>query len=177
MPTLTYSYNPKPIEIICSFDPAIDFENSDVSKYQKTRDLQYLKFKPGSTPTKFFIRNIPKTVFSGLNSTASSAFLLGVSYFAWGVARIEDLKEIFLTEETEIQQNGLNIVEPTEVVTLEGGNQIKHWDMSNVANMFNQETINEISHVVLKKTQSMKSLKPDYKELQQSIEVIKRMTI
>lgn len=171
---IKYNYNSTPVAIYCSFDPAIDQEKSDIESYMKTRDDSFLKFKPGSTPTKFFVRNIPMTTFSGIDQRQSAA-LLAAFYFSWGVSHIENLNEVFLNSDAEIENDGLSIIEPTDFVTMESGKQIKYWNPQEIINCFNGPVIHDIGHVVLKKTQLAKKKKLDCLVLASSIDAIAKM--
>ena len=57
-----------PLEAVCSLDPAIDWEASDVSKYIETRDLTHLQYKPGMTPTKAVLRALTVADFVQLDA-------------------------------------------------------------------------------------------------------------
>ena len=48
----------KVIKTVCSQDPAIDLDNSDMESFEKTHDLKFLKFKQGEEPTYFIIKNV-----------------------------------------------------------------------------------------------------------------------
>lgn len=49
------------IKTVSQFDDAIDTENSDMDKFEKTHDVKYLKFKEGELPTYFIISNVMTT--------------------------------------------------------------------------------------------------------------------
>lgn len=50
------------IKTVSSQDPAIDIENSDMEKFEKTHDLKFVKFIEGEEPTYFLIKNVMPTV-------------------------------------------------------------------------------------------------------------------
>lgn len=50
-----------PLSIVSVNDKAIDWDATDLQKYQETRDLELLKPKGDSKPTKFYIRRLPAT--------------------------------------------------------------------------------------------------------------------
>lgn len=51
----------KTIKTVSVLDPAIDKENSDIDKFEKTHNLEYLKFLKGEHPTYFLIKNVSTT--------------------------------------------------------------------------------------------------------------------
>ena len=48
----------KEIKTVSSQDSAIDTENSDMDKFEKTHNVDYLKFNEGEEPTYFIIKNV-----------------------------------------------------------------------------------------------------------------------
>lgn len=48
----------KKIKTVSAEDSAIDVENSDMDKFEKTHNMDYLKFKAGEKPTYFLIGNL-----------------------------------------------------------------------------------------------------------------------
>ena len=49
------------VKTVSQFDEAIDTENSDMDKFEKTHNVEYLKFKEGEEPTYFLISNVMTT--------------------------------------------------------------------------------------------------------------------
>lgn len=163
----------KPFETVLSFDPAIDIEKSNQKEFLRTRDMSHLQFKSGMTPTKFVLRDVPRSIFINfmLKQTLEAQF---ISAFQYGIVRIENLKSCFLSDGYEVEGNGLTIWEPTEVVTI-GDTKLKYLSDEDAQNLFDIPTMLEIGSVILKKTQSTRAIKQDYPVLPTSIEAIEKM--
>lgn len=171
---LKFNYNKKPFETYVSFDPAIDHVNSDIKKFLETRDSSFLKFKPGMTPTKFYLKNIPRWLFIHMmNSDKPSQQILLA--FQYGIERIDNLKETFLNEGVEITNNGLTTWEPTAIMESKNGDKIKYIEQEELENAFNLHTIMELGSVVLGKANWVPGTKAIYPVLPTSIEIIEKM--
>ncbi len=170
---LTFNYSPKLFETYASFDPAIDFDNSNMDLFQTTRDPKYLTFKPGMTPTKFYLKNIDKTIFYNfiLNKTDAGKIF---SCFQYGIERIDNLKPFFINEEYEITNNGIGTWEPTEILDL-GNRKVKHMKQEDAERVFIYQLIMELGGVVLKKTQSVRDVNLEYPVWPSSIELIEQV--
>jgi len=51
----------KVLKTVSIMDSAIDKENSDLDKFEKTHNIEYLKFVDGEEPTYFLVKNVPST--------------------------------------------------------------------------------------------------------------------
>lgn len=171
---ITFTYEKKPFELYVSFDPAIDQDKSDIKAYISTRDPKHLQFKPGMTPTKFYIKNLPRALFLNSIATSTNPIMQAMLCFQYGIERIDNLKETFCNEGVSITNNGLSSWEPTEILTVEDL-RLRYISSTDMQNVFNFQTILEVASVVLKKTQSIPGIKPDYPVLPTSIEIIERM--
>lgn len=169
------NFNKKSTEIYCSFDPAIDLNASDIVKYMETRDSSFLKFKPDQTPTKFFLKNIPRGIFVNGIMANESPYIQVLLAFQYGVEKIENLKETFLNEDVEIVNDGINVWEPSEVITLNDGNKLKYIDKDVLEKCFNLQTVMEIGTIALKKTNYVPGTKLTYPVLPTSIAIIDTM--
>jgi hypothetical protein len=172
---LKINYTKKPFETYVSFDPAIDQEASDMKQYLLTRDTSFLKFKPGMTPTKFYLRNIPRGIVTKGIIPQENEEVKFMFAFQYGVQRIDNLKETFLNEGVEINNNGLTAWEPSKILTLANSNSFRYIDEDECNEFFNWQTVREIGSIALKKTLSIPGVKQDFPVLLTSIEIIERM--
>lgn len=64
-------------EYICSGDPAIDHESSNLPMYQKTLDQSHLAFKEGEEPTIFILGTLPYRDFTRIQDAHITGSMVG----------------------------------------------------------------------------------------------------
>lgn len=165
---MKFTYSNKPYNIYCIFDPAIDLDKTDIKEYAKTRDENLLVFKPDKKPVKFVLKNIPNLLLN--NILSQEHYKSSLIIFGYAIERIENFQEWILTEDVEFNGSQL-IYEPDNIVKVDG-KDIKYIDPEDVLRGFSQPVIAEIATIALKKTQSLRGMKPDYPILPISIGLI-----
>lgn len=89
------------LEIICSFDDAIDQDNSDIEEYKKTADISHLKFHPDKQPTVFLCNfelkgkesaNVKNAMISGKDDEGNPQLALGTWSFRVVKYTLKDIK-------------------------------------------------------------------------------------
>lgn len=81
-----------PTRVVCPFDPAIDWEKTDVARYTIERDFEKVSFLPGSKPVVYHVRRLPSSKASVLMQHAGGDDESRVYKFAFAmcVLRIEN---------------------------------------------------------------------------------------
>ncbi len=171
MPKLIDEYNKKTTEYICMYDSAIDQDKTNMEEYQKTRDVNLLVFKPMKKPTKFFIRNIPYQLASGIQMITTPQRMYH-DYFSVGIERIENLKPEYLNDGIKIVNDGNDIWEPDEIVEIDDVLKIKTIEPEQAMRLFNSYCVREVGSFVEKKTHCPPVLKPTYPIWHSSIELM-----
>ena len=76
-------------EVVCLHDPAIT-STCPLSLYGVTRDPQFLKFREGMKPTKYFVRRIPRSIFLRTVDVGEDLQMKWLRAFIFGVERVEN---------------------------------------------------------------------------------------
>lgn len=82
-------YSAEPVPVICSFDPAIDEEETGqaaLAEYVATRNVELLKMRDGVKPSVYWVGRITTTQYAQINRVATTeahrhelAFMLGLT--------------------------------------------------------------------------------------------------
>ena len=150
------------LETYSVYDPAIDVANSNLELFQKTRDTSHLKFLPGSTPTKFYLRDIPSMIFVDRITSSTNINFQLIAAFAFGIEKIQNLQPFCINKDVEIENDGLTTWIPDEEIDVLNKGKMKHIKVEDVINYFNMQLVAELGSIVLKKTQLMNGQKAEY---------------
>lgn len=124
-------------EVVCLHDPAID-PHCPLGVYGVSRDLGHLRFREGMTPTRYFVRRLPRSLLLRTVDVGDDDRAKWVRAFVLGVERVNDC---------EVEPGVVRTVVPSQEIDTPGG-KLRVWSDEDLEKLPSVDDIYDIGSVV-----------------------------